>query len=133
MAVVFNCAMRWGLIDLGANPVSLVRVKGVSRRQKEPRILNCAEIQALIAKLQDPCRTAVIAALGTGLRCSELFAFKWEDVNWDELTLSVCRAIVDGVVGDVKTKYCALGTASRPGARRGAVHLETSVSVQRRR
>jgi integrase len=33
MAVIFNCAMRWGLIDLGINPVSLVRVKGISRRQ----------------------------------------------------------------------------------------------------
>jgi integrase len=114
MAVVFNCAMRWGLIDLGANPVSLVRVKGVSRRQKEPRILNSADIQALIAKLQDPCRTAVIGALGTGLRCSELFALKWEDVNWDDLTLSVCRAIVDGVVGDVKTKYSLSGLPLDP-------------------
>ena len=58
MAVIFNCAMRWGLIDLGTNPVSLVRVNGVSRRQKEPRVLNSAEIQTLIAKLEDHCRTA---------------------------------------------------------------------------
>jgi integrase len=105
MAVIFNCAMRWGFIELGTNPVRLVRVKGVSRRQKEPRILNPGEIQALIANLQDPCRTAVIVALGTGLRCSELFALKWEDIHWEELSLSVRRAIVDGVVGDVKTKY----------------------------
>lgn len=105
MAVIFNCAMRWGFIDRGTNPVSLVRVKGVSRRQKEPRILNAAEIQNLNAKLEDPCRTAVVVALGTGLRCSELFALKWEDINWEELSLSVRRAIVDGVVGDVKTKY----------------------------
>ena len=40
MAVIFNCAMRWGLLDLGVNPVALVRVKGISRRQTEPRILN---------------------------------------------------------------------------------------------
>jgi integrase len=114
MAVIFNCAMRWGFIDLGTNPVSLVRVKGVSRRQKEPRVLNSADIQVLIAKLEDPCRTAVIVALGTGLRCSELFALKWEDIHWEELILSVRRAIVDGVVGDVKTKYSESGLPLDP-------------------
>jgi len=114
MAVIFNCAMRWGLIDQGTNPVSLVRVKGVSRRQKEPKVLNSAEIQNLIAKLEDPCRTAVIVALGTGLRCSELFALKWEDIHWEELILSVRRAIVDGVVGDVKTKYSESGLPLDP-------------------
>jgi integrase len=114
MAVIFNCAMRWGFIDLGTNPVSLVRVKGVSRRQKEPRVLTSAEIQALIAKLEDPCRTAVVLALGTGLRCSELFALKWEDIYWDELTLGVRRAIVDGFVGEVKTKYSESGLPLDP-------------------
>jgi integrase len=109
MAVVFSCAMRWGLVDLGLNPVALVRVKGISRRQKEPRILNPEEIQGLTAKLSEPCRTAVIAALSTGLRCSELFALKWLDFNWDQLTVLVRRAIVDGVVGDVKTKYSQSG------------------------
>jgi integrase len=77
MAVIFNWAMRWGLIDLVTNPVSLVGVKGVSRRQKEPRILNSAEIRTLIERLKEPCRTTVIVALGTGLRCSELFALRW--------------------------------------------------------
>jgi integrase len=105
MAVIFNCAMRWGFIDVGTSPVSLVRVKGVSRRQKEPRILNPAEIHALVTKLADPARTALVLAIGTGLRCSELFALKWEDVQWEKLSLSISRAIVDGVVGDVKTKY----------------------------
>ena len=114
MAVIFNCAMRWGLIDQDVNPVTLVRVKGVSRRQKEPRVLSSAEIQSLITKLKDPCRTAVIVALGTGLRCSELFALKWEDIHWKELILSVSRAIVDGVVGDVKTKYSESGLPLDP-------------------
>lgn len=63
MAVIFNCAMRWGLIDLGVNPLALVRVKGISRRQTEPRILNPDEIQALLATLAEPCRTSVIVRL----------------------------------------------------------------------
>ena len=40
-----------------------------------------------------------------GLRCSKRFALKWEDIHWEELSRSVRRAIVDGVVGDVNTKY----------------------------
>ncbi|HEV2400856.1 MAG TPA: site-specific integrase [Candidatus Sulfotelmatobacter sp.] len=107
MSVIFKCAMRWGFI--GVNPMALVRVKGVSRRQVEPRILNRDEIQALISALADPCRTAVILALSTGLRCSELFALKWLDFNWGQLTVLVRRGIVDGVVGEVKTKYSQSG------------------------
>ena len=115
MAVVFNCAMRWGLIDRGTNPLSLVRVKGISRRQVEPRILAASEIQSLIAALpMDPYRTMVVMALSTGLRCSELFALKWLDVDWEKLTLLVRRAIVDGVVGDVKTKYSQSGLPLDP-------------------
>jgi len=110
MAVVLNCAMRWGLIEQGINPLSLVRVKGISRRQTEPRILTANEIPSLIASLpMEPYHTMVIMALSTGLRCSELFALKWLDVDWESLTLLVRRAIVDGVVGDVKTKYSQSG------------------------
>jgi integrase len=109
MAVIFNCAMRWGLIDLDVNPLALVRVKGISRRQTEPRILTSEEIQALIVGLAEPCRTSVIVALSTGLRCSELFALKWLDFDWQNLTVLVRRAIVDGVVGNVKTKYSQSG------------------------
>ena len=114
MAVIFNCAMRWGLVDVGVNPLALVRVKGISRRQVEPRILDVKEIPALIAKLREPCRTAVIVALSTGLRCSELFALKWLDFDWEQLTVLVRRAIVDGVVGDVKTKYSHSGLPLDP-------------------
>jgi integrase len=110
MAVVFECGMRWGLIDLQNNPMSLVRIKNVSHRQVEPRVLTLKEIQALMAELgEEPLRTAIILAMGTGLRCSELFALKWMDFNWEDLTLLVRRAIVDSVVGDVKTKYSRSG------------------------
>jgi integrase len=115
MAVVFNCAMRWGIADLGANPMALVRVKGISRRQEEPRVLSLDEMQSLIAVIPgDPYRTMVVLAISTGLRCSELFALKWFDFNWEALTVLVRRAIVDGVVGEVKTKYSQSGLPLDP-------------------
>lgn len=124
MAVIFNCAMRWGLLDLGVNPVALVRVKGISRRQTEPRILNSDEIQTLISGLAEPCRTAVIVALSTGLRCSELFALKWLDFDWEQLTVLVRRAIVDGVGWGRENQILAVWIALGSGAGRGPVQLE---------
>src|SRR5690348_15393054 len=57
----------------------------------------------------------VILDLATALRCSELFALKWRDVLWDDLTLLVRRAIVTGIVSDVKTKYSCAGMPLDPG------------------
>jgi len=115
MALVLNTAMRWGFLEQGLNPLSLVRVKGISRRQTEPRILTREEIRSLIAAFPtEPYHTMVVVALSTGLRCSELFALRWFDIDWERLTLLVRRAIVDGVVGDVKTKYSQSGLPLDP-------------------
>src|SRR6202040_4405890 len=109
MRVLWNCAMRWELTEIGENPMKLVRVRGTSKRQREPMVLGVAQFHLLLKELDEPFRTIVILDLATGLRCSELFALKWRDVLWDDLTLIVRRAIVNGVVSDVKTKYSNAG------------------------
>jgi integrase len=109
LRVLFNCAMRWELVDYGANPMKLVRVRGGSKRTKGPKVLTIQQFQQLVRALNDPYRTMVILDLATGLRCSELFALKWCDVIWDDLTLLVRRGIVDTVVSDVKTEYSRAG------------------------
>ncbi len=81
---------------------------------KEPKVLTTAQIQQLVQQLDDPYRTMVILDLATGLRCSELFALKWCDVIWDDLTLLVRRGIVDTVVSDVKTEYSRSGMPLDP-------------------
>ena len=53
-------------------------------------------------------------AASTGLRCSELFALRWLDFDWEGLTVLVRRAIVDGRVGEVKTKYSHSGLPLDP-------------------
>jgi integrase len=109
MRNLFNCAMRWELIAIADNPMKLVRVRGVSKRQEEPRILSVDEFYRLADELEEPFRTMVILAQCTGLRCSELLALRWCDFDWEGLVLRVRRAIVDGVVNDVKTKYSRAG------------------------
>jgi integrase len=115
MRVLFNCAMRWELIHIGENPMKLVRVRGTSKREQEPTVITVIQFHRLLKELDEPFRTMAILDLATGLRCSELFALKWCDVVWDDLVLLVRRAIVDGVVSDVKTKYSKAGMPLDPG------------------
>lgn len=114
MRVLWNCAMRWELTDIGENPMKLVRVRGVSKRRREPAVLDVAQFHLLLKELNDPFRTMVILDLATGLRCSELFALQWRDVLWEDRTLLVRRGIVTGVVSDVKTKYSNAGMPLDP-------------------
>src|SRR6266567_4687863 len=108
------CAMRWELTEIGENPMKLVRVRGTSKRQREPKVLSVTQFRLLLGELDEPFRTMVILDLATGLRCSELFGLKWCDVLWDDLTLLVRRGIVTGIVSDVKTKYSNAGMPLDP-------------------
>ena len=114
MRVLLNCAMRWELIEIGENPMKLVRVRGTSKRRREPLVLTVAQFRLLIGELDEPFRTMVILDLATGLRCSELFALQWRDVLWDDRTLLVRRGIVTGVESEVKTKYSNAGMPLDP-------------------
>ena len=105
MHILFNCAMRWELLVVQANPMSLVRVKDASKRRKEPRIVTVAEFQKLLDHLEEPYRTMATVAICLGLRVSELMGLQWADIDWERLHIHVQRSIVLGVVGEVKTKY----------------------------
>jgi integrase len=77
-------------------------------------VLSVAQFHLVLKELDEPFRTMVTLDLATGLRCSELFALKWCDVLWDDLTLLVRRGIVTGIVSDVKTKYSNAGMPLDP-------------------
>ena len=62
------------------------------------------ETKALLSELKDPFWTMVFLAATTGLRVSELLGLKWQDISFDLLEIHLIRAIVDGVVGDMKTE-----------------------------
>jgi integrase len=103
MHIIFDCAMRWGVIECAKNPMDLVRVRGASKRQKRRRIVQPVDFVRLLPLLAQPYRTMVTLAYATGLRVSELAALQWGDFDFKNLTLHVQRGFVLGTVDAVKT------------------------------
>jgi integrase len=102
---LYEKAMFWGLLDIERNPMDLVEIRGSSKRRKNPVILTIEQYYALLELLLEPYRTMVIVAQCLGLRVSELLGLKWKDVNFEKLTLSVRRSVVNAEVDEVKTDF----------------------------
>ena len=65
--LLFDRAMLMGLLDVERNPMELVKVKGGSKRDKEPAVLSPEEFQTLMAELKEPHSVMVTVAMCTGL------------------------------------------------------------------
>ena len=102
MSVLFNHAIRYEWLEQGKNPITLVRQS--TARQKTPEVLDPHEIQDLLFHLEYPYRVMVLLAATTGLRRSELFALKWNDIDFSNETLNINRAIYNQLVGNCKTE-----------------------------
>jgi integrase len=48
----FNCVMRWELIPMGKNPLSLVRVPDISKRQSKAQVLTARQVTELIGAIE---------------------------------------------------------------------------------
>jgi integrase len=100
---LWDFAMWRGDVPTQRNPMELVRIKGATKRVKNPRSLTVEEFRKLIEHLEEPFRTIAIVCACFGLRISECLALRWSDVDWLNGTLCVERGIVHQVVDDVKT------------------------------
>lgn len=100
---IFQYAVRWDLVD--KNPISLVRVKGGSKRLRPPRVLTPEEFCLMTPLIAEPYQTQVWIAGCLGLRASEIMPLKWTDFDFANSMLLVERSIVHGRVADVKTEY----------------------------
>jgi integrase len=100
-------AMWSGVLDIGRNPVSLVKNKGASRKVRKARSLTVEQFHALLKELSEPFATLALLCVCLGLRISEALALRWSDVDWLGSRLSIRRGIVAQVVDDVKTEGSA--------------------------
>jgi integrase len=100
MKTLFNHAKRYELFD--RNPIALVRQRG--RRRKLPEILTVEDLKHLLAVLEPREFVMVLLAVTTGLRLSELFALRWQGIDFANLRIKVVRSIVKQRVGPCKTE-----------------------------
>src|ERR1700688_730914 len=103
LSALWNFAMWKQDIPIQVNPISLVTIKGASKRVRQPRILTVEQFRLLVPHLRAPFNTLALMCVCFGLRISEALALKWADVDWMNETLRVARGIVQQIVDDVKT------------------------------
>lgn len=101
MKQLFDRAMFWRLIPHEENPITLVKVRGVSRRQKTIVILTVAQVNALIAELPEPYATMVLIAAGLGLRVEEVVALKWRDFDFHSQTITIQQVYTHSALKEV--------------------------------
>jgi integrase len=104
MHILFEWAMRWELMEYNRNPMSILKLKGLTRRVRQPRALSVEELQSLWTHLDGDTRTMSIVAASLGLRASEMLGLRWEDFDWESLRVKIQRSWVYGRVEDVKTE-----------------------------
>jgi integrase len=100
-------AMFAGILEIGRNPISLVRNRGASKRVRKARSLTIDQFRALLAQLREPFTTIALVCSCLGLRISEALALRWSDIDWLGSKLSVRRGIVQQHVDDCKTEGSA--------------------------
>jgi integrase len=102
---LYEKAMLWEMVEWQRNPMELVEVKGISKRRKKPIVLTVEQFYQLLALIPQPYRTMVVVAQCTGLRAEEVLALEWQDIDFENLSMKVVRAVVHGRVKLVKTEY----------------------------
>ena len=77
-------------------PLDLRRIRSPKHDRPLPRALSAEEKNALLAALpciHGPLDTIVRLALFAGLRCGEICALRWSDIDFEKGTLSIKRTV----------------------------------------
>ena len=97
----YATAKAWGYVD--ANPVFGARLP-----QKKPVRLKItfqpAQVMKILERLEEPHRTMVSVAAVTGMRATELFGLKWQDVDFERRLILICRTYYRGEFGAPKNR-----------------------------
>lgn len=97
------------MIPVERNPVELVKVKGVSKREKRIVVLTPEQFNQIVSQLPRPFDVMVQVVATLGLRLSEMLGLQWSDVDWEAKTVTIQRSAYRGSVDETKTAAsCAI-------------------------
>lgn len=104
MSQCFQLAALHGYIPATErNPMSIVPVKGTSKRERKIVILTPEQFKSLVDLLPAPLNLMVLLAGSLGLRVGEVLALHWTDIDWTEKTITIQWNFTRQQVGEVKT------------------------------
>ena len=104
MSQCFELAALHGYLSASErNPMSRVRVKGTTKREKPIVILTPADFKRLVSALPSPLNVMVLLDGSLGLRVGELLALHWGDIDWSEKTITIQRSYTHEQLEEVKT------------------------------
>ena len=103
MHKLFDLSMLWEYTSTERNPMELVKVKGITKREKKVVVLTPQQFKDIVAKLPRPYDVMVQVVATLGLRLSEMLGLQWADIDWDAKTVTIQRSAYRGTVDETKT------------------------------
>jgi integrase len=101
-------AMYWKLIPRSMNPITLVKVKGSTLREKRIEPWTQEQVTKLFDGLAEPYNVMVAVMASLGLRAEEMVALKWDDFDFEKKReLHIQRAYTHGELGATKSTASA--------------------------
>ncbi len=103
MHKLFDLATLWEYLPLERrNPVDIVKIKGVTKVQKEAIVLTPELFREVVLRLPEHVNMIAMTAACLGLRVSEALGLKWEDVDWEAGIVTIKRSAYRGSIDDTK-------------------------------
>ena len=96
-------AMYWELIPIVPNPIRLVKVRGVMKREKKIVLLTPEQVIDLIDALDAPYNIVIMISAHWGLRIEETGALQWDDFDFATMKVTIHRAWTHGEIKETKT------------------------------
>jgi len=100
---LFEYAMRWRYLDCQRNPMSLIELKGTSRRVRVIYLLTPQQYYVILSHLAPHIRVMAVLAMNTALRISEILGLRWRDIDFEQATLMIQRSVVGKYEDETKT------------------------------
>lgn len=123
LSCLLSYCEEWEWIDDGSNIVPAYmrrrRRKGLKEAEARTRYLSEAEEGALIAAASEPCRTAIILSIDSGMRDQEVMGLKWEQIDFQNGTIKLTKT------KNGKERYAPLAQRSAQALTRHPRHIKS--------
>lgn len=100
---LFEYAMRWRYLDCQRNPMSLIELRGTSRRVRVIYRVTPHQYYTILSHLAPHVRLMAVLAMNTGMRISEILGLRWTDIDFEQAILTIERSVVGKYEDDTKT------------------------------